>query len=154
MATYEINPEKHIVGQNTQELHAGIKAFAEQNKFPTFIIRLLDLNGNVLGYTSFWKTYWTEKSRNFTPTELADALIAQTEQELQNYSSVCGFNVMPGQKYAVSPTQLRNANPKESALNYWVETATSFYSKTQYESQIVYDYYCKEIFCKTRWPEQ
>lgn len=148
LTIYNDKPEHHVVGSNPDDLFDKVAAYANHIKAPAFLIRYLDANNGVLGFSSFWNNYSKEEGRNLTAPEVAAALVESVTKNLESYSACRAINVVPGRRYSVSMRQLRSKDAKENKLKMWCNFASYFFKKTVYQDETYFDFYCRELFAK------
>ncbi len=148
LTIYNDKSESHIIGNQPDDLFDKTAEYANQIKTPAFLIRYLDANNGVLGFSSFWNNYSKEEGRGLTAPEVAAALVENVTENLKNYSACRTINVVPGRRYSVSMKQLRSTEAKENKLKLWCSFASYFYKKTVYQNETYFDFYCRELFAK------
>lgn len=152
LTIYTSDSERHIVGVTPDDLYDGVGTYSANNRYPTFLVRYLDANNAVIGFSSFWRTFIKDdenpKGRELSPAEIASFLVEDVTNNLRNYAACSSINVLPGRRYTVSPRQLTSGDPKENKLKNWLGTAEYFYKRTACGDDVYFDYYCKELFAK------
>jgi hypothetical protein len=113
--TFLDNPDNHIKGANGVEIKAAVAAAADRNRKPSFLIRIIDEQGQVSGYNLFNKFYNGQAGCRHTGAEIAD-MVAETVAKMQ--AKVNGtVNIVPADRFAVTNKGLRG---KKSRFNYFV----------------------------------
>lgn len=128
---FSFNPreDKHIKGQSGSDIKDQVEEVAQNSVIPpAFLVRFCDNEGQVVDYQMIVKQYNKDEDRPMNAEEMGEYLAsyvdyAQNEKfEGQNLN----VNVLPAQRYIVSPKSLNVEEGEKSSLDFFKNVKKSF----------------------------
>lgn len=144
MFVYEKDPQRHIRGANADAVQAALVKAAAEYRSPSFLVRLVDQSGQVVEYDQISKSYNKEAGRDMTPEEVA-AHVTQKLKAMQDAIPGASLNIMPADRYTVSPAGLTVDEQGKSQVTHF-QTAAKAYMEEMENGDV--ELYCKDTFYK------
>jgi len=121
MYTFLDNPKLHIRGANSGAIKEGVAQITSKLRKPSFLIRIIDDNKQVVTYNLFNKQWNTEAGRRMDGNEIASVL-AQTVDKLQEKVSGT-VDIVPADRFTVTTKGLSG---KKSRFSHFAALQKSY----------------------------
>lgn len=122
---FETDPAKHVTGSTATEIQGSLEKKAQGYQRASFLFRLLDNQGDVVYCDVINKSYNTDAGRDMTPAEVA-AYAVDRIIEAQREMPGTTVNVIPADRYTVSPKSLTPDEDGKSQIKSFAATAKAF----------------------------